>query len=79
MSIESAKNFLEKMQNDAAFAEQVKKAKNLDESSKIITAAGFNFTEAELANAQQGELKDEELEAVAGGVYLCTVDACGKD
>lgn len=80
MSVENAQKFLAKMGSDAAFAAKVKKSKSLEESKKIITGAGFSFTEAELAKAQQGELKDEELDAVAGGCYLCTVDnICNSD
>jgi len=80
MSKESAKKFLEKLGSDAAFAAKIKQTKNLEESRKIISGAGFDFTEKELAEAQQGELKDEELDAVAGGCYLCTVDnICTSD
>ncbi len=82
MSVENAQKFLEKMGSDAAFAAKVKQAKSLEESKKIINGAGFSFTEEELAKAQQGELQDEELDAVAGGGYMCFNDIhdnCGKD
>lgn len=74
MSVENAKKFLEKMKNDSGFAKKIKVASSLDERKKIASDAGLNFTEADLAKVQQGELNDEELDAVAGGGYLCVSD-----
>lgn len=79
MSVESAKKFLAKLGSDSAFAAKIKQSKSLDESRKIIIGAGFDFTEKELAEAQQGALKDEELDAVAGGDYMCVSDTCVQE
>ena len=81
MSIESAKSFLEKMKSDSSFSDKLKAAKSVDDTSKIVKAAGFDFTEDELSEAQQGELDDEELDSVAGGSYMCfgDYDVCNHD
>ena len=81
MSVEHAKKFLEKMKEDADFAEKIKNAKDIEETKAIIKEADLDFTEDELAQAQQGELDDEQLDAVAGGGYMCfgDTDICNHD
>ena len=79
MSVEDAKKFLEMMKEDQTFAEKIKQSKDLDETKAIVKSAGLDFSEEDLAQAQQGELDDEQLDAVAGGGYLCLNDICGYD
>ena len=79
MSVESAKKFLEKYKSDEAFAKSVNEAKSAEERNKIILGAGFDFTQAELNECRGGELSDADLDAVAGGSYMCVADTCGKD
>ena len=79
MSVEDAKKFLEMMKEDQTFAEKIKQSKDLDETKAIVKSAGLDFSEEDLAQAQQGELDDEQLDAVAGGGYMCVTDACGVD
>ena len=72
MSIESVKTFYESLKSDEALQERVKAA---DDSATVIQIAsekGYEFTEQELERAMQeaiveGDLSQEELEAVAGG------------
>ncbi len=79
MSVEDAKKFLEMMKQDQAFAEKIKHSKDLDETKAIVKSVGLDFSEEDLAQAQQGELDDEQLDAVAGGGYMCMVDSCGSN
>ena len=74
MSVESAKGFLAKYKADEAFAKSVNEAKSVEEKKKVILGAGFDFTQAELNECRGGELSDADLDAVAGGSYVCTTD-----
>jgi len=65
MSIESARDFLERMKTDEDFKKRVSKARDA-EREKIIAEAGFDFTDEELEQVS-GELDSEDLEQVAGG------------
>lgn len=72
MSIESAKAFVERMKNDEKFARKIKEFKNSAEIQHYLTMTGFDFTKQEL-DSLSGELTDEELASVAGGMG-CIVD-----
>ncbi len=65
MSIESAKELLEKIKQDASLAEKLEKASG-EERKKIIEEAGFDVTQDEVQQAY-GELSDDDLDKVAGG------------
>ena len=67
MSTESAKSFLEKMRTDDDFAKSVTDAATKKERADLVKAAGFDFTAAEFSE-EVGELSDDELDGVAGGV-----------
>lgn len=67
MSIESAKLFLERVKSNAEFAKQVAEIKDQDSCMAFVKNAGFDFTDAEIAEVM-GELSDGELDAVVGGV-----------
>jgi len=69
MSLESAKAFLDKLKHDEKFREQCTNAASHEERRKLVKAAGFDFTTAELDQVS-GELSLEELEQVVGGTVL---------
>ena len=65
MSIESAKAFIEKMKTDEEFAKKVKECKDGAARMAFAKGSGFEFTVEEIK--LEGELSDEDLDAVAGG------------
>lgn len=71
MSVEQAKAFIEKLDNDKAFRSRVAKAESDEARLELAKAAGFDFTAEDLAAAidefSSEELSEEDLEAVAGG------------
>jgi predicted ribosomally synthesized peptide with nif11-like leader len=77
MSVESARRFCEKIQQDKEFANSLKAAGTEMELTQRVLGAGFNFTQDELdqvlkadlstASADR-ELSETELKAVAGGM-----------
>ncbi|WP_366923919.1 Nif11-like leader peptide family natural product precursor [Metallumcola ferriviriculae] len=73
MSVESAKKFLEKVKNDEDFKNKLSGLKNEQERLDFSKAEGFDFSVAELTEANGGELSDNDLDEVAGGI-----SACGK-
>jgi predicted ribosomally synthesized peptide with nif11-like leader len=86
MSVENVKAFFEKVEEDEALQDKVKKlAENrkahdeemASEMVKIAAAAGLDFTADDLAAARRsiaGELSEDELRTIAGGTvgYSCT-------
>ena len=71
MSEEQLKVFQEAIQADAALQEKIKAADGPDAIVEIAKAAGFVISAEELgaaASVKMGELSDEELERVSGGV-----------
>ena len=70
MSIESTKALIERIKTDEDFAEKVGECKDADARMAFVRAAGYEFTQEEIAGAQ-GELTDDELQQVAGGVHAC--------
>jgi predicted ribosomally synthesized peptide with nif11-like leader len=76
MSIESAQNFLERMKTDEDFKKKISGASG-EEQKKIITQAGFDFTDEELDQVS-GELDFNDLEEVAGGAD-CSEHHCQND
>ena len=63
MSIESARDFIERVKTDEEFAKRIAGAKSREERADIAKAEGFDF--------MPEELSDEELDAVAGGHWGC--------
>ena len=65
------KDFLAKLNEDKAFADEIAAVQSMEELLAKAKAAGFDVTEDELAiwaGAQpNGELTDDELDAVSGG------------
>jgi predicted ribosomally synthesized peptide with nif11-like leader len=72
MSVASAKAFLAKMKEDKSFAEKFKGVTDAEVTKKMLDDGGFSFNKEELkvAAAASGELSDDELEAVAGGLSI---------
>ena len=66
MSTQSAKAYIKRMKTDKAFAKSINACKDGDERLKVATAAGFDFTKAELM-AEKSELSASDLDRVAGG------------
>jgi len=67
MSEEQLKAFIEKVQGDDSLQEKLKAAANPDVVVSIAKEAGFSISADDLNKAQQSEISEEELEAVAGG------------
>lgn len=76
MSIKSAKDFYQRMTEDDAFRTPFEAASTKEERQQLIKDAGYDFaaeewqaamTEIQAANSDE-EFKEEELEAIAGGV-----------
>ena len=68
MSIESAKAFIEKMKNDEEFAKKIMAETNQEARMALACGEGFAFTKDEIGQVE-GELTDEELDMVAGGLH----------
>ena len=87
MSVEQVKAFFEKVKEDSALAQKLKDAETAytgDKSDKdvafaaivipIAAQAGFNFTAEDFKaafEAEEGEVSEDELDAVAGGSDSC--------
>jgi predicted ribosomally synthesized peptide with nif11-like leader len=71
MSEEQLSALLAKLKEDAGLLEKLKSSSDLDTAQAIAKEAGFDVSEADWLQYQQGmgegELSDEELENVAGG------------
>jgi predicted ribosomally synthesized peptide with nif11-like leader len=65
------KELQQKLESDKAFAESLQKASDVKDMLQKIKDAGFDVKPEELVNTvengKEGELDDEQLEAVAGG------------
>jgi predicted ribosomally synthesized peptide with nif11-like leader len=71
MSIESAKAFLERVENDEDFKNSVGEITTTEERMEFVKKAGFDFTKEEIEK-HTSELSDEELDNVAGGGWIRT-------
>lgn len=67
------KELKQRLENDEAFKESLQKSADAKELLNKIKAAGFDVTPEELVNTvksgENGEISDDELEAVAGGGF----------
>jgi predicted ribosomally synthesized peptide with nif11-like leader len=59
MSIESAKAFLERLQNDEDFRKAVGEIATAEERMEFVKGAGFDFTKEEI-KSDQVELREED-------------------
>ena len=71
MSIESAKAFLERVENDEDFRNSVGEIATTEQRMEFVKKAGFDFTKEEIEKLTS-ELSDEQLEKVHGGIINCT-------
>jgi predicted ribosomally synthesized peptide with nif11-like leader len=79
MSLQDVQAFYQRLADDETFRNQVKNVESKEECSKIVRAAGYDFTQQEYeqytiqlleSDATADELSDlseQELEAVFGG------------
>ncbi len=76
MSIESAREFADKMKEDEEFRNSFMAAGNQETAMKMVKDKGYDFTIEEISQVRheykveagnQGELSDKDLEQVAGG------------
>jgi predicted ribosomally synthesized peptide with nif11-like leader len=79
MSISNVEAFYKRLTSDEAFRQQVENAQSKDECSQIVKAAGYHFTQEELAKytsdlmgtenseGEIQELDEKELATVFGG------------
>ena len=73
MSEEQLKAFLEKLKDDSSLQEKLKAASDADAVVAIAKEAGFSISADDLKNAQS-EISEEELENVAGGLDVNSVN-----
>jgi len=66
MSVDSAKEFLERVRNDEDFRKSVGEIVTAEERMEFVKGAGFDFTKEEIKSIQD-ELSDDDLDRVAGG------------
>ncbi len=71
--------FLEAADKDAALAEKLKAAETLEAVAALAKEYGFTFTDEDLkVELPTGELDDEALEDVAGGVFVAGSTVAGS-
>jgi predicted ribosomally synthesized peptide with nif11-like leader len=80
MSLRNVQLFYEKLSADEHFNTQIQSVSSKEECSRIVNAAGFEFTQGEFedytvhmlngssSNQSFQSLNEEELEAVVGGI-----------
>ena len=71
MSIESAKAFLERVEDDEDFRKSVGEIATTEQRMEFVKGAGFDFTKEEIVKLTS-ELSDEQLEKVHGGIIDCS-------
>ncbi len=78
MSVDQATQFIQRVQNDAAFRQRLEHADPGDRRA-ILTEEGYgdmrlSHLSAALPKSHGGELSDEEFAAVAGGIENTTAE-----
>ena len=68
MSIESAKEFLERVKNDEDFKKEVAEIATAEKRMEFVKTQGFDFKKEEL-DTITSELDDDELDFVSGGIF----------
>ncbi len=71
MSVQNAKDFVAKLQEDKSLAGSLESAADDDARRAIAAGAGFDFTKDEMKEALSAggskQLSDDDLDTVAGG------------
>ena len=79
MSIKSAKAFYDRLTTDKTLQRELRNAARDEQRLEIIQAAGYRFTRSEwqavLAELDENQLSDAELEAIAGGISVAVQGA----
>jgi len=81
MSVQSAKEFIEKISKDEEFKKSYVALETSEARENCKKEAGFDFTKEEFDEAKS-ELSDDDLDDVAGGWGVCAdvcVDVCTSD
>ena len=80
MSLESARSFFHYVQDDTELERRLSQCQNAEEKISLAASQGFDFTVEEARQIRE-ELSDEDLEALAGGGALETVQCllCSRD
>ena len=69
MSVEDAKAYIKKLNEDPEFRKKMEDAPDNETRKGIVQEAGFDFNREDIKAAfGSGELSEEELEKAAGGV-----------
>jgi predicted ribosomally synthesized peptide with nif11-like leader len=76
MSIESAKEFVKRMNADETFRKKVLECKDQNERKAFVEKEGFDFDGKEIKQVKS-ELSDDDLAKVVGGDHGCTPDWSG--
>jgi predicted ribosomally synthesized peptide with nif11-like leader len=78
MSIESFEAFMTRLAEDAGLRDELRaqapEGLNFEQLAQAAAARGFEFSAEELVDSAEGELSDEQLEAVAGGASFYKLD-----
>ena len=86
MSVQSAKEFLKRIETDEALQKKLEAVDNLETRQQLIREAGFDFTLAEyrqvveeIAATAGQQLTPDELQQVAAGLGRRLGSACAPD
>ncbi len=69
MSIESAKAFLERVENDEDFKKELEGQASVEERMKYAKAQGFDFTTEEIREVSE-KLSELQLDVIYGGIRM---------
>lgn len=73
MSMESAKQWIVKLNENGKLRQQAESANNFNEWLNLAASEGFEFSKEEIEKAittASGELSDNDLDSVAGGTSV---------
>lgn len=68
MAMISAKQFIERLKNNAQFAKEIKSARDVDTRKEVLNSAGFSFSREELYMTCAG-LTQGEVDLIAVNYY----------
>ena len=75
MSMNQARQFIERIKKDEAFREKVMAVEDVVERMNLAKEEGYDFTAEEIKNVSM-ELDDAELDGVAAAKILCRNMIC---
>lgn len=73
MSIQSARDFLDRVESDKEFRKRLGDCTTTAEQQQFAREAGFEFTSEELG-VVRGELQDADLDMISGGGCSCACE-----